>query len=83
MIGWIVLTCAWRPFLDPIQLDRYWLVLILPLVLAISVVFKAMKLPNPTLPAMTVHSLKLSAQILGGLAVVAAVLLFLTEIVGL
>lgn len=34
---------AYRPFLDPLPLDDYWLVLMLPLVLAIAVVYKAIK----------------------------------------
>ena len=76
-------TLAWRPFLDPMPIDRYWLLLIFPLVLAIAVVYKAVKIPQPGLAVMTVHSRKLAGQIVGVLAGAAAVLLFLTEIIGL
>lgn len=77
------LTCAWRPFLDPLPIDQYWLWLLLPMVLAIAVVYKAVKIPNPGLGVMTIESLKLAGQIFVVLAGAAAVLLFLTEIVGL
>ncbi len=76
-------TVAWRPFLDPLPIDRYWLLLIFPLVLAIAVVYKAVKIPHPGLAVMTVQSLKLAGQIVGVLVAAAAVLLFLTEIIGL
>ena len=76
-------TLAWRPFLDPMPIDRYWLLLIFPLVLAIAVVYKAVKIPQPGLAVMTVQSLKLAGQIVGVLAGAVAVLLFLTEIIGL
>ncbi|MFG0247888.1 MAG: hypothetical protein ACF8OB_03300 [Phycisphaeraceae bacterium JB051] len=79
----MALTVAWRPFLDPMPIDRYWLLLIFPLVLAIAVVYKAVKIPQPGLAVMTVQSLKLAGQIVGVLAGAAAVLLFLTEIIGL
>ena len=79
----ISLTCAWRPFLDPLPIDRYWLWLILPMVLAIAVVYKAVKIPHPSLGVMTIQSLKLAGQIFAVLLGAAAVLLFLTEIVGL
>lgn len=79
----VALALAWRPFLDPLPIDRYWLWLILPMIMAIAVVYKAVKLPNPSFGAMTIHSLKLAGQIFAVLAGVAVVLLFLTEIVGL
>ena len=37
---------AYTPFLEPLEVDRYWLVLILPLALAISVVYKTIKLAD-------------------------------------
>ncbi len=38
---------AWRPFLDPLPAERYWLWLFVPLVLMMSVVYKAVKRPGP------------------------------------
>lgn len=77
------MVLAYRPFLDPLPIDRYWLWLIMPLVIGIAVVYKAVKIPNPRWGVMTVQSLKLAGQIFAVLAGAAAVLLFLTEIVGL
>jgi len=77
------LTLAYRPFLDPLPVDRIWLLLLLPLLMAIAVVYKAVKIPNPQWGVMTIQSLKLAGQIFGVLAIAAGVLLFLTEIVGL
>lgn len=81
--GLLSLTMAWRPLLDPLPVDQYWLWLVLPMVMAISVVYKAVKIPNPGLAVMTVQSLKLALQIFAVLVGASAVLLFLTEIVGL
>lgn len=36
-------TLAWRPFLDPLDLHRWWFVLIVPLSLGISVAYKAIR----------------------------------------
>jgi hypothetical protein len=78
-----MMTLAYRPFLEPLAVDRYWLWLLIPMVMAIAVVYKAVKIPNPHWGVMTIHSLKLAGQIFAVLAGAAAVLLFLTEIVGL
>jgi hypothetical protein len=34
---------AYRPFLDPLPISAYWYLLILPLCLAVAVVYKSMK----------------------------------------
>ena len=48
MTGWMPLL-AWRPFLDPMTLiaDRAWLALLLPLVVAIAAVYRALRSPEP------------------------------------
>ena len=76
-------TLAYRPFLDPLAADRYWLWLLLPLIMAIAVVYKAVKIPNPKWGVMTTQSLTLAGQIFAVMAGAAAFLLFLTEIIGL
>ncbi len=37
---------AWRPFLDPIAIDRYWLLLILPMALGVAIVYKALRIDD-------------------------------------
>lgn len=44
-MNWM-LTMAWRPFLDPLPIDRYWLAMLIPLALAISLVYKAIRLSD-------------------------------------
>jgi len=83
LIGICQMTLAYRPFLDPLAVDRYWLWLLLPLIIAIAVVYKTVKIPNPQWGVMTAQSLTLAAQIFAVMAGAAAFLLFLTEIIGL
>jgi hypothetical protein len=42
----MMLTAAWRPILDPLPLQSYWLALLLPLAVAIAVAYKTLKLPD-------------------------------------
>lgn len=37
---------AYRPFLDPIDVDGWWWYLIIPLVFLISMVYKAIRVPK-------------------------------------
>ena len=39
-------TLAYRPFLDPLVSDDMWLVLMLPLILAIALVYKTIKVDD-------------------------------------
>jgi len=71
-------TLAWRPFLDPIPVDHYWLALLPPLVLIISVVYKAIKLDDLTLLPRQV--VVLFSQILFYMILAAAALWLLTEL---
>ena len=66
------LAAAWRPFLDPLPLHRQWLWLLPPLVVAIAVLYKALKLP--TLDGLVVEVVKLSVYILVVMAAAAALL---------
>lgn len=66
------LTLGYRPLLDPIPVDDYWLVLLAPLVLAISVVYKAIKLDDlAQLPRQAIH---LAGQIVAFMIMAAAAL---------
>jgi hypothetical protein len=70
---------GYTPFLDPLPLDRYWLVLLVPMVLAIAVVYKAIKLDD--LAQLPRQTLSLAAQIVAFMLLAAAGLWLISEIV--
>ncbi|WP_428388067.1 hypothetical protein [Mucisphaera sp.] len=74
----LLLNLAWRPFLDPLSMESVWLWLLIPLSLAVALVYKAIKMP--TLDRLVPESLFLGFQILLGMVAVAAALWILTEI---
>lgn len=41
-----ILSLAWRPFLDPLNLHEYWWAFLLPLALGISVAYKAIRVAD-------------------------------------
>jgi hypothetical protein len=69
-----ILSPAWRPFLDPLDLHTGWhaMLLAVPLVLAIAIVYKGLKLP--TLQQLGRESLRLTAYILALMIMAAAIL---------
>ncbi len=75
----ILITMAWRPLLDPVHIEAYWMVLMLPLVVAVSVVYKTIKLPDLT--HLPIQVTRLSLQILVFFILAAAALWLLTELV--
>lgn len=72
------LILAWRPLLDPLPLDDYWLWLMIPLVAAIAVVYKAIKLDDLTL--LPRQALGLMLQFIFLMALAAIVLYTITEL---
>ncbi|MDX2118438.1 MAG: hypothetical protein SFY96_09680 [Planctomycetota bacterium] len=36
-------TLAWRPFLDPLPLDAWWFVLLIPMALGVAMAYKAVR----------------------------------------
>ncbi len=70
---------AYTPFLQPLDVDAYWLWFIAPLALAIAIVYKTIKLRDLT--ALPRQSAMLACQIVFLMALAAAVLWVLTEIV--
>lgn len=70
---------AFRPFLDPLPLHAPWATWLLlpPLVLAIALVYRAMKLP--TLDDLAREALQLTLQIVAMLVLAAAGLYVLIE----
>jgi len=69
---------AYRPFLDPLPVDRFWLLLLVPLVILVAVVYKAIRLPD--LAHLPRQSASLAAQILIFMVLAAAALWLLTEL---
>ena len=43
MIAWMLPLLAYRPFLDPAPIDRYWLWFLPPLILIIALVYRTIK----------------------------------------
>ncbi len=75
----IVPTLAWKPLLEPMQLDDVWLVLLLPLVFIIALVYKTIRLND--LRRLWHQTAYMSAQILVFLVASAAVLWVITHTV--
>ena len=42
----LLLTLAWRPFLDPLDLHDLWFWLLIPLAVLIAVAYKAVRTPD-------------------------------------
>ncbi len=40
------LVLAWRPFLDPLSLQRHWFWLLIPLAVGVSMTYKAVRLDS-------------------------------------
>lgn len=80
-----LLTCAtpavlaYRPFLDPVPIDRYWMLMLLPMVVAIAVVYKTIK--TDRLEKIPREAAVLAAQIVAFMVMAAAALWMLTELV--
>lgn len=70
---------TYRPFLDPLPLDRHWPLLLLPMVIAIGVVYKSIKLED--LAQLPRQALYLSAQILVFMILAAVALWLITEMI--
>jgi len=41
-----MITLAYRPFLDPIQLDAWWFLLLVPMALLVSMAYKAVRVAH-------------------------------------
>jgi len=70
-----MLLLAWRPFLDPLDIQSGWLWFLPPLVLAIAVTYKAVR--APTLENYWIAVGRMTIQVLAalfGLAVISFVL---------
>ena len=72
------LYLAWRPLLDPMPIDCYWLWLVIPMVVAVAVVYKAIKLDD--LSRLPRQAASLSVQFIVLMALAAAVLWLISEL---
>lgn len=85
LLGSLVAAAAWptalgfRPFLEPLPIDRYWMLLLIPMVVAISVVYKTIK--TDRLSKIPREASVLAAQIVAFMLLAAAALWMLTELV--
>ncbi len=77
MMMWTTLLGLW-PLHHPLYLDEYWLWFLLPLVVAVSVVYKTIKLPD--LSKLPKQAAILSMQIMVFMALVAAALWLISEL---
>jgi multisubunit Na+/H+ antiporter MnhF subunit len=75
-----VSVLAWIPFLEPVHLGRAWWLLIVPLCLGIAIVYRVVK--APTMERFPLGVLRLTANILGVMALLAA-LVFIVVYVAL
>lgn len=71
-------TLGFRLFLDPLPVDRYWVVLLLPLVLSISVTWKTIRLDD--LRRLPGQSVLMTTQIIFFLVLAAAILWVVTAL---
>ncbi len=73
------LTLGYRPFLDPLPVHDIWLFLLLPLVFAVALVYKAIKLDDLT--HLWKQTFNLAGQILVFMVLAAAALWLLNVLV--
>lgn len=71
-------SLGYRPFLDPLPLDTYWLLLLPPLALAVALVYKTIKLDS--LEKLPQQAVLLAMQIVAFMAMAAVALWLITEI---
>lgn len=77
-LAWRLPTAAWRPLLDPLPVDIYWMWLMIPLVVGIAIVYKALKVDD--LAALPSQALVLATQLVLLMAAAAAMLWLVSEI---
>jgi len=68
---------AYRPFLDPLPVWDYWYLLILPLCIAVAVVYKSMKCS--TMSRVPIEAGQIVLWIIGGFSGAAVALLVLVK----
>jgi len=74
----VLFSLGMLPLHYPLHLDRCWLVLLLPLIIVISVVYKTIKIPD--LSKLPQQAAVLTLQIILFMALVAAALWLISEL---
>jgi hypothetical protein len=69
---------AWQPFHEPLRIGRYWIVLLVPMVVAIAVVYKTIKVED--LSQLPRQAATLSMHIIVFMVLAAATLWLVTEL---
>ncbi len=77
--GMLGFPLGFQVFHEPLRLDDYWILLLLPMVAAISVVYKAIKLED--LSRLPSQATSLALQIVMFMVLAAAMLWLITELV--
>lgn len=72
---------TYRPFLTPLPVWDYWILLLIPLCLGVSIVYKAIRVQS--INEVPKQALIITAWILGGMIAAAAVLMLLVKFVPL
>jgi hypothetical protein len=72
------IVLAWRPLLDPMPIDAYWLWLLAPMVVAVAVIYKAIKIDD--LAQLPRQAASLAIQFVVLMALAAAALWLLSEL---
>ena len=72
-------TLAYRPFLEPIPLEGFWLLLLVPLILAVAIIYKSVKIENMAL--LPRQAVMMAAQILAFMVMAAAAMWLVVELV--
>ena len=74
------LWLAYIPFLDPLPIDPFWLLLMIPLVVLVSAIYKTIRVDDlATLPR---EAMWMSIQIIAFMIVAAMVVWAMTETIG-
>ncbi len=79
LVPLITAAPAWRPFLEPLDLHHHWMWLIIPIALAIALVYKALKLDD--LRRLPWEAARLAAIIVAAMALAGLVLWAVNEAV--
>ena len=70
-------TMSYRPFITPLPVWDYWIWLLIPLCLGVSIVYKAFRVPINEVPK---QALIITLWILGGMAAAAVVLAIIVRL---
>lgn len=78
LLAQMLTTLVYRPFLDPLPIAPYWLMLMPPMAIAVAVVYKTVRVHN--LADLPRQATVLSLQIIVFMVLAAAALWLLTEL---